>query len=232
MHMWNPFLYIPPPLVALKVVCKNNSSQKNQTIKIFKAMAKDKNLNEVTNVDEKETLNISSVEDLVNLRVKLGQKQKKRDNAAAEFTVIPEKGVFDEIGVKEFTLTNDGKTITVKSLGIFTKSGDFISENNLTRQHLENVLTSIKTGTRKGSFILKSDRLTNLSKFGKSLNEQMLKLKGRSFSTEKKDIRNYQQKYLTTETFNEVCQKDNSEESLKDSLSKTEIVNGYVFNID
>ena len=139
--------------------------------------------------------------------------------------------MFDEIGVKEFTLTNDGKTTVVKSLGIFTKNGDFISENSLTKQHLEGVLTSVKTGGRKGRFILKSERLTNLNKFGKSLNEQMLKLKGKSFTTVKKDVRNYQQQFLTTETFDEVCQKDNSEESLQDALKKTEIVNGYVFNI-
>lgn len=179
----------------------------------------------------KELINVKNVEDLVNLRKKLGQTDKKINNASAEFTTIPEEGVFDEIGVKEFTLTNDGKTQTVKSLGLFTKSGDFISENNLTRQHLEEVLTSVKTGKRRGLFILKSDRLTNLNKFGKSLNEQMLNLKGKSFTTVKKDIRNYQQKYLTTDTFDEVCQEDNSDESLKDALGKTEIVNGYVFNI-
>ena len=180
----------------------------------------------------KELIEVKKVEDLVKLREKLGQTQKKRDNANTEFTTIPEEGVFSHIGVKEFTLTNDDKTTTtVKSLGIFTKNDEFISENSLTKQHLDEVLTSVKTGDRKGKFILKSDRLTNLSKFGGSLNAQMLKLVGKSFTTVKKDVRNYQQKYLSTDTFDEVCQVDNSNESLKDALSKTEIVNGYVFNI-
>ena len=179
----------------------------------------------------KELINVKNVEDLVNLRKKLGQTDKKINNASAEFTTIPEKCVFDEIWVKEFILTNDGKTQVVKSLGIYTQSGDFVSENNLTKQHLEQVLTSVKTGKRRGLFILKSDRLTNLNKFGKSLNEQMLNLKGKSFTTVKKDVRNYQQAYLTTDTFDEVCQKDNSSESLEEALKKTEIVNGYVFNI-
>ncbi len=180
----------------------------------------------------KELLEIKNVDDLIKIRKDLGQSQKKIDNASAEFASIPTEGVFAGIGVKEFTLTgNDGKTQTVKSLGLFTKNGEFISENNLTRQHLEEVLTSVKTGKRRGLFILKSDRLTNLNKFGSSLNEQMLNIVGKSFTTVKKDIRNYQQKYLTSETFDEVCQKDNSDASLKDALSKTEIVNGYVFNI-
>ena len=181
---------------------------------------------------EKEVINVKSVEDLVKLREDLGQSQKKRDNANTEFTTIPEEGVFSHIGVKEFTLTNDDKTQTiVKSLGIFTKNNEFISENSLTKQNLEEVLTSVKTGKRRGLFILKSDRLTNLSKFGSSLNDQMLKLVGKSFTTVKKDVRNYQQQFLTTETFDEVCQQDNSDASLKDALNKTEIVNGYIFKI-
>ena len=125
----------------------------------------------------KELLEIKDVNDLVKIRKDLGQSQKKIDNSSVEFTSIPTEGVFAGIGVKEFELTgNDGKTQTVKSLGLFTKNDDFISENNLTRQNLKEVLTSIKTGKRRGSFILKSDRLTNLNKFGKSLNEQMLNL--------------------------------------------------------
>ena len=217
--MWNPFLYIPPPFVALKVVCKNYFNQKNQTIKFIKAMVK-------------ETIEVKTLDDLRQLRSTLKQSKKKQVNADTEFTTIPEEGVFDRIDVKEFSLVNsDGKTQVIKSLGLFTKNGEFISENNLTRQHLGEVLTSVKTGSRRGKFILKSERLTNLNKFGSTLNEQMLNLQGKSFTSVKKDIRNYQQKYLTTETFDEVCQPDNSEESLKDALSKTEIVNGYVFNI-
>ena len=93
------------------------------------------------------------------------------------------------------------------------------------------MLTSVKTGARNGLFILKSDRLTSLHKFGATLNAQMLKLQGKSFTTVKKDIRNYQQQYLTSETFNEVCQEDNSPASLESALKKTEIVNGYTFII-
>ena len=59
----------------------------------------------------------------------------------------------------------------------------------------------------------------------------MLNIVGKSFTTVKKDIRNYQQQFLTSTTFDEVCQEDNSDASLKDALSKTEIVNGYIFNI-
>lgn len=180
----------------------------------------------------KELINVKSVEDLVKLREDLGQTEKKRNNANTEFTTIPEEGVFARIGVKEFTLTNeDGKETTVKSLGIFTKNDEFISENALTKQNLGEVLTSVKTGTRKGKFILKSDRLTNLSKFGSTLNAQMLKLVGKSFTTVKKDVRNYQQQFLTTETFDEVCQEFNTDECLRDALNKTEIVNGYIFKI-
>jgi hypothetical protein len=94
------------------------------------------------------------------------------------------------------------------------------------------VLTSVKTGDRRGRFILKSERLTNFNKFGKTLNEQMLNLVGKSFTSVKRDVRNYQQKYLTTKTFDEVCQKDNSPEALKDAMGKTEIVNGYKFIIN
>ena len=180
----------------------------------------------------KEVITVKTVEDLINLREKLGQTEKKRNNANTEFATIPSEGVFAKIGVKEFTLKDDkGKETTVKSLGIFTENDEFISENTLTKQHLEEVLTSVKTGNRRGKFILKSERLTNFNKFGKTLNEQMLNLQGKSFTTVKKDVRNYQQKYLTTTTFDEVCQEDNSDASLKDALSKTEIVNGYVFNI-
>lgn len=187
---------------------------------------------EPTNVSTKETITVSNVKDLIDLRQTLGQSKKKQDNASAEFTSVPEEGVFARIGIKEFTIKDsDGKDTVVKSLGIFTKNDEFISENNLTRQHLEKVLTSIKTGDRRGKFILKSSRLTNLGKHGKSLNEQMLNLVNKSFTTEKLDIRNYQQKYLTTSTFDEVCQRDNSDASLEDSLGKTEIVNGYKFNI-
>lgn len=188
---------------------------------------------ESTNVDNKELISVKSVEDLLKLREDLGQSKKKRDNSNAEFTSIPEEGVFARIGVKEFTLKDDdGKETTVKSLGIFTKNGEFISENTLTKQHLEEVLTSVKTGARRGRFILKSERLTNFNKFGKSLNEQMLNLVNKSFTTVKRDVRNYQQAFLTSETFDQVCQKDNSVKSLEDALSKTEIVNGYKFIIN
>lgn len=180
----------------------------------------------------KETIEVKTLDDLRELRAKLQQSKKKQINADTEFATIPEEGVFDRIDVKEFILTgNDGKTQTVQSLGIYTKNGEFISENTLTKQHLSEVLTSVKTGTRKGKFILKSERLTNLNKFGKSLNQQLLNLVNKSFTTEKREIRNYQQQFLTTERFDEVCQSDNSDASLKDALSKTEIVNGYVFNI-
>ena len=182
--------------------------------------------------DKKELIEVKSLDDLRELRNVLQQSKKKQANADAEFDTIPSEGVFARIGVKEFTLVDsEGKAQTVKSLGLFTKNGEFISENNLTRQHLEEVLTSVKTGSRRGKFILKSTRLTDLSKFGKSLNQQMLKIVGKSFTTTKRDVRNYQQQYLTSETFDEVCQKYNTDECLRDALSKTEIVNGYVFNI-
>ena len=182
--------------------------------------------------ESKELISVKSVSDLVELREQLEQSKKKRDNANTEFASIPTEGRFARIGVKEFTLKDDdGKETTVKSLGLFTENGEFISENNLTKQHLGEVLTSVKTGKRKGKFILKSDRLTNLNKFGSTLNSQMLKIVGKSFTTVKKDVRNYQQQFLTTETFDEVCQQDNSDASLKDALNKTEIVNGYIFKI-
>lgn len=180
----------------------------------------------------KETIEVKTLDDLRKLRDTLQQSKKKQINADTEFATIPTEGVFDRIDVKEFTLIDEkGQETKVQSLGIYTKNGEFISENTLTKQNLGEVLTSVKTGKRRGLFILKSDRLTNLSKFGSTLNEQMLNIVGKSFTTEKMDIRNYQQKYLTTSTFDEVCQKDNSSESLKDALSKTEIVNGYKFNI-
>ena len=185
------------------------------------------------NVDAKELITEpKTVEQIIDLRKSIGQKDKKIENSSAEFSSIPEEGVFARIGVKEFTLTNDDKTTTVvKSLGLFTKNEDFISENAITKQHLEEVLTSVKTGDRRGKFILKSERLTNLNRFGKSLNEQMLNLVGKSFTTVKKDVRNYRQQYLTSETFDQVCQKDNDDEALQNALSKTEIVNGYKFII-
>lgn len=184
------------------------------------------------NTDKKETITVKTVDELVKLRKAIGQSEKKIQNASAEFTTIPEEGVFAKIGVKEFTLIDsDGKKTVVKSLGLFTKDGSFVSETALTRQHLEEVLTCVKTGSRKGRFILKSERLTNLNKFGKSLNEQLLNLVNKSFTSVKRDVRNYQQQYLTSATFDEVCQEDNSDASLKDALSKTEIITGYKFNI-
>ena len=149
--------------MALKVVWKTVFQyQKSQTNKFIKAMAK-------------ETIEVKTLDDLRKLRATLQQSKKKQQNADTEFATIPEEGVFDRIDIKEFTLKDEkGKETKVQSLGIYTKNGEFISENTLTKQKLGEVLTSVKTGDRKGLFILKSDRLTNLSKFGGTLNEQML----------------------------------------------------------
>ena len=175
----------------------------------------------------KEKLTLDNTSDVQNLRKSIGQSEKKMLNSAQEFSSIPEKGIFSHIGTKKFDIPGVGVR---HSLGLFTTDGDFLSENTLTKQNLLDILTEIKNGTRKGKFMLKSERLNDLSKFGKSLDAQLISLQGLSFETQKlTDVKQYKQEYLTSETFDNVCQDSNTKTALKNANECTELGTGYKF---
>lgn len=175
----------------------------------------------------KEKLTLDNTSDVQDLRKSIGQSEKKVKNAAQEFSTIPEQGTFSHVGTKEFNIPDVGIR---HSLGLYTTEGDFVSENTLTKQNLLDVLTEIRNGTRKGKFMLKSERLNDLTKFGKSLDSQLINLQGLTFETQKlTDVKQYKQEYLTSETFDSVCQDSNNKTALKAANDCTEIGAGYRF---
>jgi hypothetical protein len=165
--------------------------------------------------------------DIAALRVQAGQSENRQRSAAMEFNHMPKSGIFIKPIVKELEI--DGKK--VKSVGLLTSEGDFVSESALIKSNITSDTVQIRNGARKGKFMLRMERLTDLSSFGKSQNEQLANLIGKKFETESKPIRQYKQQFLTSsDAFNEVVR--NSENELKDVYeSCTEIANGYVFNI-
>lgn len=171
---------------------------------------------------------LSSV-DISALRKEIGQSDKKIISAATEYTTTPESGTFKNVGSKEFDIPGVGK---VTSLGIYTENGEFVSENSLNLQDLKNSLVEIKTGNRKGKFMLKSERLTDLRKFGTSSDKILETLQGKSFSTTPEDARVYKSEFLDVVKFDDVCQTTNSDTSLNKALRCTELKKGYTFKID
>lgn len=175
----------------------------------------------------KEKLTLDNTGDVQDLRKSIGQSEKKLKNSAQEFSTIPEKGTFSHIGTKQFDIPGVGVR---QSLGLYTVKGDFISENTLTKQVLLDVLTEIRNGSRKGKYMLKSERINDLTKFGKSLDAQLISLQGLSFETQKlTDVKQYKQEFLSAETFDEVCQEADNKTSLKEANKCTEIGTGYRF---
>lgn len=168
-----------------------------------------------------------SASDIVALRVEAGQSESRQRSAALEFNRMPKSGVFVKPVIREFEI--DGKK--VKSIGLLTNTNDFVSESALTKSNITRDAVQIRNGNRKGKYMLKMERLSDLSEFGKSQNEQLANLIGKKFETVQKPIRQYKQQFLTSsDAFDKVVK--NSENELKDVYeSCTEIANGYVFNI-
>ncbi len=162
------------------------------------------------------------------LRIEAGQSKTRQESAAREISRIPDAGKFVKPIVKEFII--DGKT--VKSLGFLTDSNDFVSESALTKANLLKEVVQIKNGNRKGRFMLRMQRLTDLSKFGKSQNEQLANLIGKKFTTEKCEIRAYKSEYLSSPSaFDAVTVKEVNDNTADELLKFTEVTNGYVFTI-
>ena len=182
---------------------------------------------------EKEKL----VKTIVDLRVAAGQSETKRANAAREFNRVPQSGTFEIPINKEFELIDEnGESRKVISLGLKTKEGDFVSETALTRANLLPELVQIRTGLRRGKKMLRMQRLTDLTPYGKSQNEQLAALCGKKFTAKPVEIRTYKQEFLSSsEAFDAVCV---SADSVKDEkkvvdtlLKKTEVTTGYIFEI-
>ncbi len=175
--------------------------------------------------------------DIAALRIEAGQSETRRKNAARVFERIPEKGIFVKPLVKEFTLEDEsGETRVVKSVGYLTDKGDFVSESALTKSNILPELVQIKTGERKGRLMLRMQRLTDLRKFGKSQDEQLAGLAGKTFSTKPVEIRVYKAQYLSSaEAFDEVTVVPSSvmqeKEIVDQLLSCTEAATGYEFTI-
>lgn len=174
----------------------------------------------------KEKIMLVNTSEVQELRKAIGQSDKKMENSAQEFSSIPKQGMFSHVGTKEFNIPGVGIR---QSLGLYTHDDDFISENTLTKQNLLDVLTEIKNGTRKGKFMLASERLNDLSSFGKSLDGQLIKLQGLTFETEKTNVKQYKQEFLTAQTFDGVCQETKSKAALKAANDCTEVGTGYKF---
>ena len=165
--------------------------------------------------------------DIAALRIQAGQSETRQKSAAMEFSRMPKSGIFTKPVVKEFVI--DGKT--VKSLGFLTATNDFVSESALIKSNITSDAVQIRNGNRKGKYMLKMERLTDLSKFGKSQNEQLANLVGKKFETKPQSIRAYKQEFLVSTAAFDAVVKD-SENELKDVYENcTETANGYVFNI-
>lgn len=173
---------------------------------------------------------IITIGDLQTLRAEIGQSAKKIANSAAEFESMPTEGEFSEITTKEFNIPDVGKVI---SLGLKTKSGQFVSENAIFASELLEELQQIKTGTRKDLFCLKNSNLTEFTgDFNKpSRDKKLLSLIGAKFTASpKSDCRVYKSEYLDAQRFDEVCVPQNTKTNIKSILEKTEVKKLYRFN--
>ena len=164
---------------------------------------------------------------MAEIRKSAGQSDEKIKNSAMEFTTIPEEGTFTHVGTKEFDIPNVGKRISV---GLYLSNGGFVSENALNAQELLDTLIQVKNGKRKGRFMLKSARMSDLSKFGASADIRLVELQGKSFTTiPKEDARVYKSEYLDPKEFDKVCFEKDNKESLKKALDCTETKKLYIF---
>lgn len=163
------------------------------------------------------------------IRKSAGQSEEKMKNSAMEFFTIPEEGTFDYVGVKEFDIPNVGLR---KSVGLYLVGGGFISENALNAQALGDSLVEIKNGKRKGRFMLKAIRMSDLSKFGASADIRLVTLQGKSFTTiPKEDARVYKSEFLDPKEFDKVCFDKDNANFTKEALKCTETKKLYSFEI-
>ena len=175
----------------------------------------------------KETIVLATMENIDSLRVKAKNSDKRRENAKQEFASTPLSGTFSHVGVKVFKIEGT----EYPSIGLFLTTGEFISENALNQQGLLEELSEIKNGSRKGKFMLKSERLSDLTKHGASANARLVNLQGKSYTAEKKPIRVYKAEYLDAKRFDEVCFETNTATNLKKAWNCTETKDGYIFTV-
>lgn len=176
----------------------------------------------------KETIKLATIENIDAIRVKAGNSEKRRKNSAQEFSSTPLSGTFSHVGVKVF----DIEGTQYPSIGLYLTTGEFISENALNQQELLAELAEIKNGSRKGKFMLKSERLSDLSNLGSSANARLVALQGKTYKAEKKEIRVYKSEFLDAQKFDDVCQTADTKSSLKAAWDCTETKNGYVFSVE
>ena len=176
----------------------------------------------------KETIKLATMDNIDAIRVKAGNSEKRRKNAAQEFSSTPLSGTFSHVGVKVFAIEGT----QYPSIGLYLTTGEFISENALNQQNLLEELTEIKNGNRKGLFMLKSERLSDLSKNGSSANARLVALQGKSYTAEKKEIRVYKSEFLDAKKFNDVCFEKDNATNTKEALKCTEMKNAYIFTVN
>ena len=176
----------------------------------------------------KESIKLATMETIDDIRVEAGNSDKRRANARQEFASTPLQGTFSHVGVKVFTIEGT----EYPSIGLFLTTGEFISENALNQQGLLKELSEIKNGSRAKKFMLKSERLSDLTKYGASANARLVNLQGKSYSAEKVEIRVYKSEFLDAKKFDEVCFGTETAANLKKAWDCTEGKNGYIFKID
>ncbi len=170
---------------------------------------------------------VLSKEDISELRRSAGQKATKIANSAMVFSSTPKSGVFVRVGTKVFDIPNVGVRIAV---GLYTNDGEFVSENSIIAQQLLDKFSQIKNGLRKDRYALKSEKMSDISDFGKSADERLFNMVGKSFTTEKvKDCRVY--KSAAMEKFDDVCFTHNTESNLTLALASTEAKDLYIFTV-
>ena len=170
---------------------------------------------------------VLSKEDISELRRSAGQKATKIANSAMVFSSTPKSGVFERVGTKVFDIPNVGVRIAV---GLYTNDGEFVSENSIIAQQLLDKFSQIKNGLRKDRYALKSEKMSDISDFGKSADERLFNMVGKSFTTEKvKDCRVY--KSAAMEKFDDVCFTHNTESNLTLALASTEAKDLYIFTV-
>lgn len=175
----------------------------------------------------KETIVLATMDNIDDLRVKAGNSDKKRENAKQEFASTPLSGTFSHVDVKVFSI--DGTDYP--SLGLYLTTGEFISENALNQQNLLEEFAEIKNGSRAKRFMLKSERLSDLSKLGASANARLVALQGKSYTAVKQEVRVYKAEFLDAVKFDEVCFVQNTAANLKKAWNCTETKNGYIFTV-
>ena len=130
-------------------------------------------------------INQLTAEAVDNLRKDAGQSDKKRLQASMEFASLPNEGIFDTIGIKEFEIPKVGKRI---SIGLFTQSGHFVSENTIFASSVSEDLVQVRensTSPNKGKWYLKQVEINpHLRELAPSQNARLLALVGRAFKTE------------------------------------------------